>query len=192
MTEHRDTTSAAGSELSDPDLRIRALASLVADKGCVEAGALDGFVDVYMTRVVPAEAEAAAAAAPADGDAGLPDATLGARAMMAIPRDSVGPLFRDRWEAHAFVLATVLEQRGVFSWAEWAPVLGGTLRRLRGDPATEKASYYEVWLDALESMAAHKGLADAAALTRYRHAWDEAAARTPQGAPIRLRPEDFQ
>jgi hypothetical protein len=34
-------------------------------------------------------------------------------------------------------------------------------------------------------------VASSATLTRYRDAWDHAADRTPHGAPIELRPEDF-
>jgi hypothetical protein len=33
---------------------------------------------------------------------------------------------------------------------------------------------------------------DAATLTRYQHAWDHAADRTPHGEPIELRAEDFR
>ena len=40
-------------------------------------------------------------------------------------------------------------------------------------------------------MVAEKGITDAASLARYRDAWDRAADRTPHGAPILLRPEDF-
>ena len=36
-----------------------------------------------------------------------------------------------------------------------------------------------------------KGVADAATLARYQHAWDHAADRTPHGEPIELKPQDF-
>ena len=47
-------------------------------------------------------------------------------------------------------------------------------------------TYYRHWLNALERLVAEKGVADAAALARYQHAWDHAADRTPHGQPIEL------
>ena len=47
-------------------------------------------------------------------------------------------------------------------------------------------------LNALERLVAEKGIADATTLARYHDAWDHAADRTPHGAPIELRPEDFR
>jgi hypothetical protein len=41
-----------------------------------------------------------------------------------IPRNAEGPVFREPWEAQAFALALSLHERGVFSWSEWATVLG--------------------------------------------------------------------
>ncbi|RAI44028.1 nitrile hydratase accessory protein [Rhodoplanes roseus] len=109
--------------------------------------------------------------------------------MMAIPRDGDGPLFRARWEALAFVLAMMLEQRRAFTWTEWAQSFGTEIRRAHKAGTGE--TYFEAWLAALERIVAEKGLADRATLTRYQHAWDQAAARTPAGAPIELRPDDF-
>ena len=45
---------------------------------------------------------------------------------------------------------------------------------------------------ALERLIASKGVATSETLHRYRDAWDHAADRTPHGAPIELRPEDFR
>jgi hypothetical protein len=59
-----------------------------------------------------------------------------------------------------------------------------------GDPDTGE-TYYRHWLNALERIVAAKGVADSKMLARYRNAWDRAAERTPHGAPIALRPEDF-
>ena len=53
-------------------------------------------------------------------------------------------------------------------------------------------TYYRHWLNALERLVASKGVSDAPTLARYRDAWDHAAGRTPHGAPIELRAEDFR
>ena len=40
-----------------------------------------------------------------------------------------GPVFREPWEAQAFALALTLQQRGVFSWSEWAATLGEEIKQ---------------------------------------------------------------
>jgi nitrile hydratase accessory protein len=109
-----------------------------------------------------------------------------------IPRDREGPVFREPWEAQAFALAVSLQQRGLFTWGEWAAALGDEIKRAQaaGDPDTGE-TYYRHWLATLERMVADKGVTDHTALTRYRDAWDHAADRTPHGQPIELRPDDF-
>jgi nitrile hydratase accessory protein len=113
-------------------------------------------------------------------------------AVPSIPRDDEGPVFREPWEAQAFAMALALHQRGLFTWPEWAATLANEIRRAQaaGDPDTGE-TYYRHWLNALERMVADKGLATSDALHRYRDAWDRAADRTPHGAPIELRQEDF-
>jgi nitrile hydratase accessory protein len=123
------------------------------------------------------------------------DSTLARRAADAvpgIPRDSEGPVFREPWEAQAFAMAVALHARGLFTWPEWAAMLAEEIKRAQaaGDPDTGE-TYYRHWLNALERIVAAKGVADNEILARYRNAWDRAAERTPHGAPIALRPEDF-
>jgi nitrile hydratase accessory protein len=110
-----------------------------------------------------------------------------------IPRDADGPVFRAPWEAQAFAMALTLHGRGLFTWSEWAATLAAEIKRAQaaGDPDLGE-TYYRHWLNALERLVAEKGVADRATLARYRDAWDHAAARTPHGAPIELRPEDFK
>jgi nitrile hydratase accessory protein len=114
-------------------------------------------------------------------------------AVPSIPRDAEGPVFREPWEAQAFGMALVLHARGLFTWSEWASTLGEEIKRAQaaGDPDTG-ATYYRHWLATLERLVAAKGVADAAMLERYRHAWDHAADRTPHGQPIELSPRDFE
>jgi nitrile hydratase accessory protein len=80
-------------------------------------------------------------------------------------------------------MAVALHRRGLFSWDEWAA-------QRAGDPDIGD-TYYHHWLAGLERMVAHKGIADRAALKGYHDAWEQAADRTPHGAPIELRAADF-
>ena len=120
-------------------------------------------------------------------------ARAAAAAMPGIPRDDGGPVFREPWEAQAFALAVALNQRGLFTWTEWAAALSEEIKRAQaaGDPDLGD-TYYRHWLAALERILATKGVATEAILARYRDAWDRAADRTPHGSPIELREEDFQ
>lgn len=110
----------------------------------------------------------------------------------SIPRDDEGPVFHEPWEAQAFAMALALHERGVFTWPEWAATLAAEIKRAQaaGDP-DRGGTYYQHWLAALERLVAEKGITDQASLVRYHDAWDRAAERTPHGAPIELRPEDF-
>jgi nitrile hydratase accessory protein len=113
-------------------------------------------------------------------------------AVPSIPCDAEGPVFREPWEAQAFAMTLALHARGLFTWPEWAATLGAEIKRAQaaGDPDTGE-TYYRHWLAALERIVAAKGLADARVLGRYREAWAHAAARTPHGTPIELKPDDF-
>src|SRR2546421_637583 len=116
------------------------------------------------------------------------DPTLARRAADAvpgIPRDAEGPVFREPWEAQAFAMAVALHGRGLFTWPEWAATLAQEIKRAQaaGDPDTGE-TYYRHWLNALERLVAEKGPSDAATPSRYRHAWDHAADRTPHREPI--------
>jgi nitrile hydratase accessory protein len=123
------------------------------------------------------------------------DAEQGIAAAIAVPdvpRDQDGPVFREPWEAQAFAMAVALHARGVFTWTEWAAALAVQVKRApaAGDADTGE-TYYRHWLATLERLVAEKGVITAATLHRYRDAWSHAADRTPHGAPIELRLEDF-
>jgi nitrile hydratase accessory protein len=119
-------------------------------------------------------------------------ARAAAAALPGLPRDADGPVFREPWEAQAFAMALALQQRGLFTWSEWAAALGEEIKRAQraGDPDTGE-TYYRHWLATLERLVAEKGVASAAAQGRYRDAWERAASRTPHGTPIELTPDDF-
>ena len=113
-------------------------------------------------------------------------------AVPGIPRDDNGPVFSEPWEAQAFAMAVALHERGVFSWAEWAAALGNEIKRAQaaGDPDAGD-TYYRHWLATLERIVAQKRITDSRSLVRYHDAWQRAAERTPHGAPIDLRTDDF-
>jgi nitrile hydratase accessory protein len=120
-------------------------------------------------------------------------AARAADSVPGIPCDAEGPVFREPWEAQAFAMALALHERGVFTWSEWAATLASEIRKAQaaGDPDTGE-TYYRHWLATLERLIADKGVTTEDTLHRYRDAWDHAADRTPHGAPIELRPEDFR
>jgi nitrile hydratase accessory protein len=113
-------------------------------------------------------------------------------ALPGLPCDAQGPVFREPWEAQAFAMALALNERGLFTWSQWAATLGEEIKRAQaaGDPDTGE-TYYRHWMAALERLVAEKSIADGATLARYRNAWDHAADRTPHGQPITLTPADF-
>lgn len=115
-----------------------------------------------------------------------------AEAVPGIPRNSDGPVFREPWEAHAFAMVLALQERGLFTWPEWAATLAVEIKQAQaeGDPDTGD-TYYRHWLRALERLAAQKAAVDPAALARCRAAWRRAALRTQHGVPIALQTEDF-
>jgi nitrile hydratase accessory protein len=111
---------------------------------------------------------------------------------LVIRPETERPAFGEPWEAQAFALAVSLNERGVFSWSEWAAALGDEIKKAQaaGDPDTGE-TYYRHWLAALEHIVAAKGLTDPHRLERTRNAWQRACARTPHGMPIELQTDDF-
>jgi nitrile hydratase accessory protein len=111
---------------------------------------------------------------------------------LVIRPDIEHPVFREPWEAQAFALAVSLNERGVFTWSEWAAALADEIKKAQaaGDPDTGE-TYYRHWLATLEHIVAAKGLTDPHRLGRTRNAWQRACARTPHGTPIELRTDDF-
>jgi nitrile hydratase accessory protein len=111
---------------------------------------------------------------------------------LSVPRNADGPVFHAPWEAEAFALAVSLNERGLFTWNEWADTLGDEIKKAQaaGDPDTGD-TYYHHWLAALERIVAEKGVADRGLLEHTRDAWQRACARTPHGTAIELQPSDF-
>jgi|SRR5450755_2001577 len=102
--------------------------------------------------------------------------------------ESVTPqerVFSAPWEAQAFAMTLSLADRGLFTWTEWAAALAAAISRAPQD------DYYCQWLTTLEGLITAKGVATSEELGRYQRAWDNAARRTPHGAPILLNQIDL-
>jgi len=65
---HHDHASEPGSPLAETDLRVRALESLLVEKGLVDPAALDAVIDTYETKVGPRNGARVVARAWADPD----------------------------------------------------------------------------------------------------------------------------
>ncbi|EDQ33699.2 nitrile hydratase accessory protein [Hoeflea phototrophica DFL-43] len=94
------------------------------------------------------------------------------------------PVFAEPWQAQAFALAVALNERGLFTWSEWAAELS---RQVASPAAAQDGSdYYEHWLAALEALITAKGIAGQEAIDAMSDAWQRAAHATPHGMPILL------
>ncbi|MGQ3298904.1 nitrile hydratase accessory protein [Reyranella sp.] len=109
-----------------------------------------------------------------------------------IPCQGEAPIFAEPWQAQVFAMALSLQQRGVFTWHEWAEELGLQIKSAlaEGDP-DDGSTYYCHWLATLERLAVRKSIASPETLDRYVRAWIHAADRTPHGQTIELTPDDF-
>jgi nitrile hydratase accessory protein len=104
--------------------------------------------------------------------------------------------FCEPWQAQVFALAVQLSEAGHFTWTEWSEHFGAHLKAAaaaRGPldeftpmPAVDSPEYYDVWLDALESLLVQRGLARAGELAELKEAWTEAYLQTPHGMPVEL------
>ena len=103
----------------------------------------------------------------------------------ALPREIADPSpFAEPWQAQAFALAVGLNERGLFTWSEWAEALSAELKR--PDVAADGSDYYVCWMRALENLIAQKSVADKDRIDDLSAAWTRAANATPHGKPILL------
>lgn len=91
--------------------------------------------------------------------------------------------FAAPWEAQVFAMVVTLQERGLFTWAEWSEKLGAEIRPAEG---SEQAADYRHWLATLERILAERNVADGAAVSARAEAFLRAAEATPHGQPIRL------
>ncbi len=102
-------------------------------------------------------------------------------------------VFGAPWQAQIFSMTVALHEAGLFSWSAWTDVFSARRRAssASGKPDTSQ-TYYEDWLDALETLTASLNLAPQGDQVRYRSAWRDAAQRTRHGHPIELQSADFK
>lgn len=104
-----------------------------------------------------------------------------------IRREQSGPVFAEPWHAQAFAITVMLNERGLFTWREWAEMLS---RELRGAEAAGEAEgedgYYGAWLNALERLLTEKAVVPEDERQAREDAWQRAARATPHGQPVTL------
>ncbi|MGI9402675.1 MAG: nitrile hydratase accessory protein [Rhizobiaceae bacterium] len=101
-----------------------------------------------------------------------------------LPMNEDSPVFCAPWEAQAFAMAVALNEEGLFSWKEWADVLGDVIAQDTGKTPAE--DYFHLWLDALERIIKMKAAASDKEISVRRAEWEHAVATTPHGKPIVL------
>lgn len=72
--------------------------------------------------------------------------------------------FEHPWELRAFAMAVAAHHNGQYEWAEFQLSLIGSIRRWEAEGGPEPWSYYEHWLEALETVLAGNGALSGAAL----------------------------
>lgn len=103
----------------------------------------------------------------------------------SIPQDMDGPVFQAPWEARVFSMTLALHQQGLFTWTEWTNCLGNAISTSNcKDDTDEGSTYYQHWLDALETLLIEKQISSPQELKTTRQKWDLAAQTTPHGQPI--------
>lgn len=97
------------------------------------------------------------------------------------------PVFAQPWHAQLFALTLHLNERGLFSWPDWAARFGATLRAHGLSRELDGGDdYFGAWLETLETLLAEDGAAAPEEAARLRDAWRDAFLSTPHGAPVRL------
>lgn len=96
------------------------------------------------------------------------------------------PAFAAPWHAQLFALTVHLNETGLFDWPDWADQFSATLKQhgLERD-LNGGDDYFNAWLETLEGLLRHRGLADAEALTAMRAEWEAAYLATPHGQPVK-------
>ncbi|MBP1853489.1 nitrile hydratase accessory protein [Rhizobium halophytocola] len=102
-----------------------------------------------------------------------------------LPQSPEGaPVFAEPWHAQAFALTVHLYERGLFAWSEWAEALSAEVHR--PGRAADGSDYFDAWVEALSTLLATKGIADADAILALQKSWQRAAEATPHGVAIML------
>jgi nitrile hydratase accessory protein len=87
--------------------------------------------------------------------------------------------FREPWEAQAFALAVELGDKGLFEWREFSLALGAQIKA--ADAQGREERYYALWLAALETLLAGKGIVSTVVVDAREAAMKEASAANRHG-----------
>jgi len=69
------------------------------------------------------------------------------------PKSKGEPVFDAPWQARAFAMAVLLNEQGVFSWAEWSERLARLIENHEIHATIQNSDdYYRVWLKSLEEI----------------------------------------
>jgi len=116
-----------------------------------------------------------------------PDGSADTPAPAESLRERPGAPFAEPWQARAFAIAVLASRQGCFTWSEWTHALRRELERAAdADSPAARASYFDCWLLALQSLLLGNGAIGQAELHERKHAWADAYRRTPHGAPVNL------
>ena len=86
-----------------------------------------------------------------------------------LPVSSGDRAFDQPWELRAFAMAVAAYHAGQYEWSEFQLSLSDSIRRWENGEGREPWSYYEHWLEALETVLAGNGvLSDASLEERTR------------------------
>lgn len=86
-----------------------------------------------------------------------------------LPVGSGDRAFDQPWELRAFAMAVAAYHAGQYEWSEFQLSLSDSIRRWENGEGREPWSYYEHWLEALETVLAGNGvLSDASLEERTR------------------------
>ncbi len=107
---------------------------------------------------------------------------------MTDPGPELSPAhFDDPWHAQLFALTVAMSDAGHFSWPNWGAAFGATLKRHgAGRILDGSADYYTAWLETLETLLDHTGLAPQPEAHLIKHRWEAAYLATPHGQPVQL------
>ncbi len=99
----------------------------------------------------------------------------------------VPPGFDEPWQAQLFALTVALSDAGHFTWPDWTQAFGATLKRHGAADALDgSADYHAAWLETLETLLDHTGLAPLAETRLIKDGWTAAYLSTPHGQPVKL------
>ena len=94
----------------------------------------------------------------------LGDARRRVEALVAALPTGADRSFEHPWELRAFAMAVAAYHNGQYEWSEFQLSLISSIKAWEADGGAEPWSYYEHWLQALETVLAGNGLLSHAAL----------------------------